>query len=180
MRLERPAGRDKREIINNFSLNYAQSASGGHLKSSNWSERRSCHAQQRALASACGAEQGSALFAGCGAVCSPVHLCPQHRAGAGGLSGSTGACCADPAASGAAGGGEPGSRTVCGKRGGGCIRTFSGAGGRRPGADRGGAVFCGLAAGRSPPCRCRRGDRAAVRAGQRRKVHPLRCGQHQE
>ena len=40
--------------------------------------------------------------------------------------------------------------------------------------------FVALAAGRSPPCRCGHGDRAAVRAGQRRKVHPLRCGQHQE
>jgi hypothetical protein len=33
MRLERPAGRDKREIKNDFSAEYAQSASGGHLKS---------------------------------------------------------------------------------------------------------------------------------------------------
>ena len=36
------------------------------------------------MASACGAEQGSALFAGGGAVCSAVPLCPQRRAGAGG------------------------------------------------------------------------------------------------
>lgn len=82
----------------------------------------------RALASACGAEQGSALFAGCGAVCSAVHLCPQRRAGAGGLSGGAGACRADFAASGTAGGGEPGSGGVCGKRAGGRVRALSGAG----------------------------------------------------
>ena len=34
MRLERSAERDKREIINNSSAEYGQSASGGHSKSS--------------------------------------------------------------------------------------------------------------------------------------------------
>ena len=34
MRLERSAERDKREIINILSADYAQSASGGHSKSS--------------------------------------------------------------------------------------------------------------------------------------------------
>ena len=32
MRLERPAGRDKREYKNNFSTDYGQSARGGHFK----------------------------------------------------------------------------------------------------------------------------------------------------
>ena len=82
----------------------------------------------RALQPRLTVEQGSALFAGCGAVCSAVHLCPQRRAGAGGLSGGAGARRADFAASGTAGCGEPRCGGVCGKRAGGRVRALSGAG----------------------------------------------------
>ena len=42
-RLERPAGRDKREIKNNSSAEDGQSASGGHFKSSSCTKAPGCY-----------------------------------------------------------------------------------------------------------------------------------------